>query len=112
MKKWTEVNVFTGGNVLDEDMPTSAAGHGNIAGLGVGPQGEPGVAPKKKKKRVTLMDREGSRLDGRTKAYREHRRKLESARLRRIEQKKNRAFTESVTNRMKSFGFEEHLEES
>ena len=32
MKKWTEVNVFTGGNVLDEDMPTSAAGHGNIAG--------------------------------------------------------------------------------
>ena len=48
MKKWTEVNVFTGGNVLDEDMPTSAAGHGNIAGLGVGPQGEPGVDPKKK----------------------------------------------------------------
>ena len=112
MKKWTEVNVFTGGNVLDEDMPTSAAGHGNIAGLGVGPQGEPGVDPKKKKKRHTLIDRENNRLDGRTKAYREHRRKLESARLRRIEQKKNRAFTESVTNRIKSFGVEKHLEES
>ena len=112
MKKWTEVDVFTGSNILDEDMPTSAAGHGNIAGLGVGPQGEPGDDPKKKKKRVTLIDRENNRLDGRTKAYREHRRKLESARLRRIEQKKNRAFTESVTNRMKSFGFEEHLEES
>ena len=111
MKKWTEVNVFTGGNVLDEDMPTSAVGHGNIAGLGVGPQGEPGGDPKKKR-RITLIDRENNRLDGRTKAYREHRRKLESARLRRIEQKKNRAFTESVTNRIKSFGVEKHLEES
>ena len=29
-----------------------------------------------------------------------------------IEQKKNRAFTESVTNRIKSFGVEKHLEES
>ena len=112
MKKWTEVNVFTGSNVLDEDMPASAVGHGNIAGLGVGPQGEPGVDPKRKKKRVTLIDRENNRLDGRTKSYREHRRKLESVRLKRQEQKKSRAFTESVTNRMKSFGFEEHLEKS
>ena len=112
MKKWTEVNVFTGSKTLDEDMPTSAAGHGNIAGLGVGPQGEPGVDPKKKKKRVTLMDREGSRLDGLTKAYREHRRKLESARLKKQEQKKNSKFTESITNRMKTFGIEKHLEKS
>ena len=112
MKKWTEVSAFTGNKILDEDMPTSASGHGNIAGLGVGPQGEPGVDPKKKKKRVTLMDREGSRLDGRTKAYREHRRKLESARLKRIEQKKNSKFTESITNRMNTFGVEKHLEKS
>ena len=111
MKKWTEVNVFTGGNVLDEDMPTSAVGHGNIAGLGVGPQGEPGVDPKKKR-RITLIDRENNRLDGRTKAYREHRRKLESARLKKQEQKKNSKFTESITNRMKTFGVEKHLEES
>ena len=50
MKKWTEVSAFTGNKILDEDMPTSASGHGNIAGLGVGPQGEPGIDPKKKKK--------------------------------------------------------------
>ena len=111
MKKWTEVNVFTGNNVLDEDMPSSAAGHGNIAGLGVGPQGEPGVDPKKKKKKHILIDRDG-KIDGRTKSYREHRRKLESARLKRIEQKKNSKFTESITNRMKTFGVEKHLEKS
>ena len=111
MKKWTEVNVFTGSKILDEDMPSSAAGHGNIAGLGVGPQGEPGVDPKKKKKRLTLIDRENNRLDGRTKSYREHRRKLESARFKKQEQKKNSKFTESVTNRMKTFCVEKHVED-
>ena len=35
---------------LKEDAPTNAAGTGAIAGLGVGPQGEPGVNMKKKKK--------------------------------------------------------------
>lgn len=36
---------------LKEDgAPTNAVGGGNVAGLGVGPQGEPGVHPKKKKK--------------------------------------------------------------
>ena len=35
---------------LKEDSPTNAAGTGAIAGLGVGPQGEPGVNMKKKKK--------------------------------------------------------------
>ena len=33
-----------------EDSPTNAAGTGAVAGLGVGPQGEPGVNMKKKKK--------------------------------------------------------------
>ena len=35
---------------VEEDSPTNAAGTGAIAGLGVGPQGEPGVNMKKKKK--------------------------------------------------------------
>lgn len=30
--------------------PVNNVGDGNIAGLGVGPKGEPGVNPKKKKK--------------------------------------------------------------
>src|SRR5210317_112673 len=32
-----------------EDAPANAAGSGNVAGIGVGPDGEPGVNPKKKK---------------------------------------------------------------
>ncbi len=35
---------------VNEDAPTNAVGGGNVAGLGVGPQGEPGVDLKKKKK--------------------------------------------------------------
>ena len=32
-----------------EDAPANAVGGGNIAGVGVGPDGEPGVNPKTKK---------------------------------------------------------------
>jgi hypothetical protein len=35
---------------VKEDSPTNAVGTGAVAGLGVGPQGEPGVNMKKKKK--------------------------------------------------------------
>ena len=38
--------------------------------------------PKKKKKRQTLIDRDG-KIDGRSKAYKEHRKKLEAARQKR-----------------------------
>lgn len=31
-------------------VPANAAGLGSVAGIGVGPQGEPGVYPKNKKK--------------------------------------------------------------
>ncbi len=34
-------------NKMDEDAPANAAGSGNIAGIGVGPDGEPGVSKKK-----------------------------------------------------------------
>ena len=33
---------------IREDAPVNAVGGGQIAGLGVGPQGEPGVTKKKK----------------------------------------------------------------
>ena len=54
MSKWKniqtymEVNPYTG-QEIDEDMPTNAAGRGAVAGIGVGPDGEPGIHPKKKK---------------------------------------------------------------
>ena len=35
--------------MTNEDAPVNAVGGGNIAGIGVGPQGEPGVTKKKKK---------------------------------------------------------------
>ena len=80
--KWKIISPYTG---MEEDAPANAAGPttgGNIAGLGTGPQGEPGFDPKKKKKKQTLIDRNG-KIDGRTKAYREHRKKLENARQKR-----------------------------
>lgn len=42
--------------LVDEDAPTMATGHGQVAGLGVGPQGEPGV--KLPRKRKQEMDEE------------------------------------------------------
>ena len=41
---------------VDEEAPTNSAGGGNVAGLGVGAQGEPGVHPKKKKKKLAWED--------------------------------------------------------
>ena len=78
--KWKVVSPYTG---IEEDAPASSASGGNIAGIGIDHpdrpgSGEPGIDPKKKKKH-TLIDRNG-KIDGRTKAYREHRKKLESAR--------------------------------
>jgi len=95
MRKWTEISPFTG---MEEDAPTNSAGTGSVAGIGVGPMGEPGVHPRKKKK-----DRQAL-IDGRTKAYRQHREKLERARLKRIEDKKGRGkFVESIVKEM-SYG--------
>ena len=94
MKNWKEISPFSG---LEEDAPVNWAGGGNIHGIGVGPHGEPGFDPKKKKKKRILIDREG-KIDGRTKAYREHRKKLEQARQKRETAKQNRTskFIETI----------------
>tara|TARA_Y100000296_G_scaffold35790_1_gene41491 strand:+ start:697 stop:996 length:300 start_codon:yes stop_codon:yes gene_type:complete len=95
--KWKVVSPHTG---LEEDAPTNSAGSGNVHGIGVGPHGEPGVDPKKKKK-PTLMSREG-KLDGRSKAYKSHRAKLENARQKRVERKKasGSKFIENIKKKM------------
>ena len=96
MKTWKEVSPFTG---IEEDAPTNAVGGGSVAGLGVGPMGEPGVHRRKKKKKETL-------IDGRTKAYRQHREKLERARLKRLEDKKNRGkFVENILSNMSEMSY-------
>ena len=66
---------------MEEDAPANAAGGGAIAGLGVDHpdypgSGEPGVDPKKKKRKVPL-------IDGRSKLYKQHRERLEAMRAKR-----------------------------
>ena len=84
--KWTVVSPYTG---MDEDAPANNAGSGNVS--------MPPDAVKKKKK--TLIDR--SMMDARTKAYKEHRKRLEAkreARLARKEARKSK-FIEDVKDK-------------
>ena len=99
MKNWKEVSPYSG-MAIEEDAPTTSVGSGQVHGIGVGPYGEPGVDPKKKKKHQVLVGREG-KIDGRTKAYREHRKKLEQARQKRETTKKGRIskFIETIKKR-------------
>ncbi len=95
---WKEVSPYNG-KEIEEDAPANSAGGGNVHGIGVGPYGEPGIDPKKKKKHQILVDR-GSRIDGRTKSYREHRKKLESAREKRAQIRTNSKFIENIKKRI------------
>tara|TARA_R110000803_G_scaffold110662_1_gene179081 strand:+ start:480 stop:1067 length:588 start_codon:yes stop_codon:yes gene_type:complete len=81
MKRWSEVSPYSG---LEEDVPTNNASSGDVS--------MPPDAVKKKKK--TLIDR--SMMDARTKAYREHRSRLEASRSRRESLKKKSSFIEKV----------------
>jgi len=72
MTKWTEVDAYSG-QPIEEKAPTNNAGSGKVA--------MPPDAMMKKKKKTFL--------DARTKAYKQHQKKLEAARARREERKKN-----------------------
>ena len=87
MKRWSEVSPYSG---LEEDIPTNNASSGDIA--------MPPDAVKKKKK--TLLDR--SMMDARTKAYREHRARLEARRMKREERKNKSKFIEKVKEEVAS----------
>ena len=102
IKTYMEVNPYTG-QPIDEDMPTNAAGRGAVAGIGVGPDGEPGYDPKKKKRKRTL-------IDARSKSYRQHRERLEKARAKREEKKSKLA--QKVAEDTLNFEREKHLEEA
>ena len=96
--KWKVVSPYTG---IEEDAPANAAGGGNVAGVGIDHpdrpgSGEPGV-DKKKKKKHTLIDRNG-KIDGRSKAYKEHRKKLETARQKRNGDRSSK-FIENIKKR-------------
>ena len=87
MKNWREVSPYSG---LEEDVPTNNASSGDIA--------MPPDAVKKKKK--TLIDRD--MMDARTKAYREHRARLEARRAKREERKNKSKFIEKVKEEVAS----------
>jgi hypothetical protein len=78
MKSWTEVSPYNG---LEEDAPANNAGSGEVS-----------MPPDAVKKKKTLLDR--SMIDARTKAYREHKSRLEARRAAR-ESKKSK-FIEKV----------------
>ena len=101
VKTYMEVNPYTGQSI-DEDMPTNAAGRGAVAGIGVGPDGEPGIHPKKKKKKTLI--------DARSKSYKQHRERLEKARAKR-EEKKSR-LAQKVAEDVLEFEREKFIEEN
>ena len=78
MVKWTEVSAYSGLPV-EEDAPTNATG---VAVAGTGDDSSVVVMKKKKKKTF---------LDARTKEYKEHQKRLEAARQRREERRKQAA---------------------
>ena len=83
MKRWIEVSPYSG---IEEDAPANNASSGDVA------MPPDAVMNKKKKKRDALYD-------ARTKAYREHRAKLEAARAARAAKKESK-FVKSVTSEM------------
>ena len=98
MADYKEVSPYTG-QEIDEDAPANS-----VAGGGVSMP--PDAVHNKKKK---LRTREGKVIDGRTKSYREHRKKLEAARLRRLESKKKSTYVESVVSKMEELSTDEEI---
>ena len=94
MPNWKEVSPYTGQDI-EEDAPANA-----VAGGGVS---MPPDAMMKKKKSTLI--------DGRTKAYRKHRKKLESSREKRLArmEKKKSAYAESILQPMREFSADENL---
>ena len=95
-KKWTEVDIYTG-LVKNEDAPTNATGV-NVAGTG----DDDSVVVVRKKRTL---------IDARSKTYKEHRKKLEQARERRLARKEQSNLIKKVKEQIGNFGYEEYIEE-
>ena len=89
--KWKVVSPYNG---IEEDAPANNASSGDVA--------MPPDAVKKKKKH-TLIDRNG-KIDGRTKAYREHRKKLENSRQKRNDVRSSK-FIENIKKKTTEVAF-------
>jgi len=93
MTKWREVSAYSG-QPVEEDAPTNFAGAGS--GVDMNPTGM-----KKKKKKL---------IDARSKSYKTHRAKLETARAKR-EAAKQAKFSEKVKESVSEFNVESLLAE-
>ena len=83
---------------FEEDAPTNSAGAGNVAGIGVGPDGEPGIRRKKKE------------LDARTKEFKNFEKKLLKQRAIRAERKSKLA--QQAVKQIENFNHEYSLVEN
>jgi hypothetical protein len=92
--KWKEVSAYTGQDI-EEDAPTNFGGQGS--GVDMNPTG------MKKKKKKSL-------IDARTKAYKAHKAKLETARVKREQARKSK-FIEKVQENFGEFEREAFLVE-
>ena len=94
MTDWKEVSPYTG-QEMEEDAHANSVAGGGIS--------MPPDAMMNKKKRKTL-------IDGRTKAYKTHRSKLEASRTKRLEKlQQTYPYVESILSHMKEFSSDEEL---
>ena len=93
MPNWKEVSPYTGQDI-EEDAPANS-----VAGGGVS------MPPD------AMMKKKSTLIDGMTKAYRKHRKKLESSREKRLArmEKKKSAYAESILQPMREFSADENL---
>ena len=96
--KWKVVSPYNG---LDEDAPVNSVAGG---GVDMNPTGRGRkLKDKDQEEDVDVITRQDVKIDGRSKAYRSHRAKLEAAREKRLEKKKESKskFIENIKSMVK-----------
>ena len=97
--KWKVVSPYNG---LEEDAPANFAGAGSSVDMNPTGRGRK-LKGKDQEEDVDVITRQDVKIDGRSKAYRQHRAKLEAARAKRLE-KKNQSkskFIENIKSKVK-----------
>ena len=96
--KWKVVSPYNG---LEEDAPVNSVAGG---GVDMNPTGRGRkLKDKDQEEDVDIITRQDVKIDGRSKAYRSHRAKLEAAREKRLEKKKQSKskFIENIKSKVK-----------
>ena len=98
MKTWIEVSPYTG---IEEEMPANNASSGAVDMNKTG-RGRK-LKDKGQEEDVDVITRQDVKIDGRSKAYRSHRAKLEASRAKRLERKNlsKSKFIENIKSKVK-----------